>query len=169
MKTVVIAITLFALAGLIVARTARHQHQRADQGHRSTHQNRQRSRILGHHSWHRRGCANRTASQSRLHGLAHQRQEVRQLGRDRPSVWFQAGRRPGHQGLGRRCGRHESRWQAPVAHPAGPGLRSQGLSGGYPGQLDPHLRRATDRCEIARVARTLLSARAGRTHKSPQD
>src|SRR6266478_9377184 len=71
--------------------------------------------------------------------------------------------------MGRRCRRHEGRRQAPVAHSAGPGLRKRWLFDRDPAQRNAGFRRAIGRCEVARVARTLLSAKSRRTNKGPRD
>src|SRR5450631_17455 len=52
--------------------------------------------------------------------------------------------------MGRRCSWNEGRWQAPTSHSARLGLRSRRLSAGNPGQLNPDLRRAISRREVAR-------------------
>jgi len=58
-----------------------------------------------------------------LHGLVHQRQEVRQQCGPRRPVHVQTWRPHGDPGLGRRRGRHESRRQAQTDHPLQAGLR----------------------------------------------
>ena len=141
MKTIILAIaTLFALAGMrywpLLCRPDRSRQESSGKAAASGP-----TKVTGEPTKTASGleywdikvgtgavAADRTARQSRLHGLADQWQEVRQLGRHRQTVRVHAGSRPGHQGLGRRYCRHEGRWQAPAAHSARPGLRSEGLS-----------------------------------------
>src|SRR5216684_6554842 len=68
--------------------------------------------------------------------------------------------------MGRRCRRHEGRRQAPVAHSAGPSLRQGWLFECHPAQLNPDLRCAIGRCEVARVARAPPPAKACRQTKA---
>src|SRR5882762_7599629 len=68
--------------------------------------------------------------------------------------------------MGRRGRRHEGRRQAPAAHSAGPSLWEGWLFDCHPARLNADLRRPIGRCEVARVARTLLSAKAGRQTKA---
>src|SRR5437016_13544748 len=73
--------------------------QRSHQGHWTAYEDCGRLRVLGHQAWHWTDCGNRPDRQGSLHGMADQRQEIRQLSRCRQTVHLQARSRPGDQRL----------------------------------------------------------------------
>ena len=79
--------------------------------------------IRGHRGRHRRRRPSRTKGESPLHRLAEKRPEIRLVPRSERPVRVHAGRRHGHQRMGRRRRRDEGRREAEADHPAGPRLR----------------------------------------------
>ena len=73
--------------------------------------------------------------------------EIRLIRRSRPAVRVSDRRRPGDQGLGRRCGHHAGRRQAHAHHPAGARLRRTRRGRRDPAERDAAVRGRTARRE----------------------
>jgi uncharacterized membrane protein len=114
--------------------------------------------VLDRQAGHRRAAAGRADRVGALHGLAHEREQVRQLARSRRAARVSARQGSRDQGLGRRRGDDEDRRSPHPRDPAGPRLRRAGSGRRDSAQRDARIQGRAARRALARMPPVILSA-----------